>query len=275
MRTMGATLVMVAAAAVAGIGSPLQAQVKWERSDQGWCDREWGNRDQDRACEVLTATVQAPSRISVDGGTNGGVEVTGWSRSNVQIRARVWANAHSEDRAQELEQAVRIRVSNGRISADGPDTRRRESWGVSYQIMVPRAMDLDLETLNGGVTVTDVSGDIEFDAMNGGVHLVRVGGDVRGHTTNGGLTVELTGDHWQGAGLDAQTTNGGVKMTIPANYSAELVTGTVNGGIDIDFPVTVRGRIGRQLRTTLGKGGATIRATTTNGGIHIMRGEKQ
>ena len=46
-------------------------------------------------------------------------------------------------------------------------------------------------------------------------------------------------------------------------------TGTVNGGVDIDFPVTVQGKIGRRITTDLGRGGATIRLMTTNGGVDI------
>ena len=55
-------------------------------------------------------------------------------------------------------------------------------------------------------------------------------------------------------------------------YSAELEAGTVNGRIRIDFPVTVQGEIGRSLTTTLGAGGATIRAKTRNGGVRISTG---
>jgi hypothetical protein len=51
-----------------------------------------------------------------------------------------------------------------------------------------------------------------------------------------------------------------------------LETGTVNGGIDIDFPVTVQGRLGREFSTTLGDGGALVRATTTNGQVRVSRG---
>ena len=71
----------------------------------------------------------------------------------------------------------------------------------------------------------------------------------------------------------AAESNGGVRVRIPEGYSARLETGTVNGGIDIDFPVTVRGRIGRQVTTDLGQGGATVRVMTTNGGVVIRRGE--
>jgi DUF4097 and DUF4098 domain-containing protein YvlB len=83
--------------------------------------------------------------------------------------------------------------------------------------------------------------------------------------------VELSGDRWDGETLDVRTTNGGVKMSVPENYSARLEAGTVNGGINVDFPVTVQGRLNKQLALNLGSGGATIRAMTTNGGVHISR----
>ena len=34
--------------------------------------------------------------------------------------------------------------------------------------------------------------------------------------------MDLEGDHWDGAGLDVETRNGGVRMTVPATYSAEV-----------------------------------------------------
>jgi hypothetical protein len=256
-----------------GIGLVGEAEAQWVRADaDGWCEEEWGGRDQDRFCMALEADFSDPGRVVIDGGMNGGVSVEGWARDRVEVRAKVWANAPTAERAEEIANAVELRMDGGRLSADGPDTGRRESWGVSWEVRVPRATDLDIETHNGGVSVVDVRGDIRFAALNGGVRLQGVAGDVVGRTTNGGLDIELDGDNWQGEGLDVETTNGGIKLSVPADYSAQLETGTVNGGFDVDFPVTVRGRIGRRLSTTLGEGGPTIRAVTTNGGVHIRRG---
>jgi len=117
-----------------------------------------------------------------------------------------------------------------------------------------------------------VQGRLDFSAVNGGVSLKRVGGTVHGSTTNGGLSVELTGEHWDGEELDVKTTNGGINMSVPENYSAHLETGTVNGNLSIDFPVTVQGRITREIAVNLGSGGPTIRAMTTNGGVRVKRG---
>ena len=262
---------VVLAVVVMGGVAATQAQAQWQRADVGWCDQDRGGRDQDRFCLALEADFDDPGALSIDGGMNGGVTVEGWERSGVEVRAKVWANARSPERAEEIADAVEVRMDDGRLSADGPDTGRREGWGVSWEIMVPHSTDLDIETFNGGIAVADVSGRVRFEALNGGVRLSEIGGDVQGRTTNGGLHIELDGTNWEGEGLDVQTTNGGVTLRVPENYSARLETGTVNGGIDIDFPVVVEGRIGRRLTTTLGEGGATIRAVTTNGGVKIVR----
>jgi DUF4097 and DUF4098 domain-containing protein YvlB len=142
---------------------------------------------------------------------------------------------------------------------------------VSYEVFVPRRSDVSVETHNGGIAIADVNGKVDFNATNGGVVLRRVGGAVRGSTTNGGLVIELSGDRWDGETLDVSTTNGGVIMSVPENYSAHLETGTVNGSISVDFPVTVQGRINKELAVNLGAGGATVKAMTTNGGVRITR----
>jgi hypothetical protein len=94
---------------------------------------------------------------------------------------------------------------------------------------------------------------------------------VHGQTTNGGLHIELAGPRWDGQGMDVATTNGGVHLAVPENYSARLEGSTVNGGMHVDFPVTVQGKITHQISTNLGAGGALLRVKTTNGGVHVSR----
>jgi DUF4097 and DUF4098 domain-containing protein YvlB len=142
---------------------------------------------------------------------------------------------------------------------------------VSYRLTVPARTDLDLRSYNGGITLTGVRGRTEFTTTNGGVHVSDAGGSVHGRTTNGGVKVALSGTRWDGEGLDVTTTNGGVVLEVPADFNAHLEAGTVNGGIHIDFPVRVQGRLDRQLSTDLGSGGPTIRAVTTNGGVRVNR----
>ncbi len=234
--------------------------------DTGWDD------DRYRACEVRDYTLPA-GPLTVEGGQNGGIRVEGWDRSEIRIQAVVSANAREEADAKRLVSEVDVQAGSGRVTATGPSTRNRENWSVSYRINVPRQNDLVLNANNGGITISSVSGTIRFDTTNGGVRLTDVGGDVRGATRNGGLTVTLNGNQWEGAGLDVQTSNGGVTLNIPEGYNAELTTRTVNGGFRSDYPMTIQGELSprRGISTTLGSGGPPVNVRTTNGGVRITR----
>jgi DUF4097 and DUF4098 domain-containing protein YvlB len=105
--------------------------------------------------------------------------------------------------------------------------------------------------------------------------LKRLGGNVKGETVNGGLSVELTGGNWEGEGLNAKTTNGGLSVSVPDNYSAHLETGTVNGGFVISPSIAEIARGTKQVSLNLGSGGTNLRLHTTNGGVSIKRRESR
>jgi len=266
--------VLVFAAAFAAPG--LQGAHVQDRSDDPCADRRWDDDDEDdhrTHCEVKEERLAA-GPLAVDAGQNGGIRVTGWDQNGTLVQAVVQAHARTEDRAKEIVNSVQIETGGGQIRPVGPDNlARRESWSVSFRLSVPRQTDLTLQARNGGVTVQDVSGHIQFDTTNGGVRLTDLAGWVHGRTRNGGLHVMLSGQQWDGNGLDVETTNGGVNLAIPDGYSAELETRTVNGGFRTEFPIVLQGELTtrRGITTRLGSGGAPLRVRTTNGGVRITK----
>ncbi|MDZ4700763.1 MAG: hypothetical protein SH809_13725, partial [Rhodothermales bacterium] len=165
--------------------------------NQGWGDRE-------RYCEVREITLPADrSVIDIDGGQNGGIRVEGWDRDEILVRAIVSATARTEDAAREHVGEVTI-DTDGTIRADIPKrTGRGNDWtSVSFELFVPHASNLAIETHNGGIHIAEIEGDIRFEALNGGVKLIDLAGDVRGETTNGGVEIELAGSEWEGESLD-------------------------------------------------------------------------
>ena len=88
---------------------------------------------------------------------------------------------------------------------------------------------------------------------------------------NGGVNVEMSGDRWRGVGLDAQTVNGGVNLSLPLNYSAKILASTQNGGMRSEFPVTGDSRHSKNLEFNVGSGGPPIRIATRNGGVSIRK----
>jgi hypothetical protein len=231
------------------------------------CDRGWNDRA--HFCEVRTYTISPSARISVDGGPNGGVAFIGENRRDVKIVARVQTSADDDATASAIAKEIRVFTDGGRIRSEGPSTHGDASWSVSYDVYVPNQANLEASTENGGISAEDIRGQLDFEATNGGIHLSNVGGDVRAHTTNGGVIANLSGSTWQGQGLDLQTTNGGATVYVPRGYNAQLETGTTNGGMRVDFPITVTGSLNRRISTQLGSGGPKVRVITTNGGVHI------
>ena len=268
----------IAAAALLGAALPLSAQRSWSESDAEWLDNcrngSWNRGDdRGRACEVRAVPVRLSGRaLEIDGRQNGSIRVRGWDGDSVRVTARLQANADNDGEARDLLKEVRV-VTDGRtVRAEGPsEMRSRHGWSASYVVMVPRRFDLSLDALNGALAVEGVSGRLELRTTNGSLALTDVGGDVRARTQNGSLNVQLAGTGWQGEGLDAETQNGSVRLTVPDRFAGLLETGTVNGSIHTDFPVTLQGRISRRLSVPLNGGGKTIRAMTTNGTVRISR----
>ena len=243
-------------------------------SDDEWCREGGWNGGRARHCEVREEALPAGGRLHVDARPNGGIEARGWDRGEARLRVRVTAMGNTAEEARALASQVRV-VTDGAIRAVGPESRGGErQWWASFRLDVPRDADLDLEADNGGLHLKGVSGHARLSTVNGGLHLDGVGGKVEGHTANGGVHVNLTGSEWSGDGLDLRTTNGGVHLEIPADYNARLETSTVNGGIHSDLPVAgrrPRHGSGGRIETDLGRGGALLRLTTTNGGLHVSR----
>jgi DUF4097 and DUF4098 domain-containing protein YvlB len=245
-------------------------------------NNNWSNDNQVSFHELRQMTLPATGSVAVDAGQNGGIHVAGTNRSDILVRACVQAWGTSDEAAKALASSVKISESP-EIKADS--SLNDSHWSVSYEISVPRNTDLRLSAHNGGISIESVEGRLEFETMNGGVNLRDVSGDVKGRTTNGGVRVALSGGSWRGSGLDVQTTNGGVSLTLPVSYAANIETGTTNGGYKSDIPslnvttedyrgdMSIPRRRGGRINTALNGGGAPIRLITTNGGVNISSSE--
>lgn len=252
-----------------------------QESDDEWLmncrdnGRDWGWRA--RHCEIRDTGMKAMGRpLTIDPGMNGGVEIIGWDKSDsIAITARIQVNARSQADADAIARDIKIEAADGTIRASGGGTAfsRHPNWSVSFVVMVPRRTDLTLSTQNGPLSVEDVAGRMDLQTQNGPLSISGVGGNVHASAQNGPLSVDLQGTRWDGEGLDAETQNGPADLRIPDNYNAKIEFGTINGPMDLDFPltVTISGRVRNRITTTLGNGGPLIRVVTTNGPMTIRK----
>lgn len=277
-------LPLLVAFALAAAASPATAQTAPEPAFTLSCqdgNGHWANNQrQQTACETreLTLNLPAGQALTVDGATNGGISVHGWDGPSVRVRAKVQAWSATEAGAQAQLQAIKISSQDQTLRAEAPGTDANgNSWAVNYELFVPRQTSLVLRTVNGGIGVEGTQADVRFEAVNGGIALASLGGKVAGRTINGGLSISLSGRQWEGAGLDVATTNGGISWRLPTDYSAQFFTSTDVGGLSAggsNLPVTKSGLLHREISTTLGQGGAAVRAVTTNGGVSVRQAKQ-
>jgi hypothetical protein len=248
-----------------------------QQTDQQWlaeCERQAERSDRAVHCEVRLSTVPlAAAGLAVDAGPNGGIIVRGGAVRVAEVSARLQVHAESDAAAAALARQVRVLGGTGSLRSEGPERSSGENWSVTYYVTVPHSTNLDLATVNGPASVADVAGQIRIETRNGPLRLENLAGDVHARTRNGPLTVVLDGRHWDGAGLDAETVNGPVRLTVPDNYSATLELGTDNGPMSLAsaLPLTVVGDLRGRFTTMLGDGGTRVRVVTSNGPFSVHR----
>ncbi|MCI0352590.1 MAG: hypothetical protein L0Z53_24485 [Acidobacteriales bacterium] len=261
------------------------------------CDRHFNVSYYDmevfHAQEDRTIPKASITKLRVYGLRNGGIQVQGWDRDEIFIRACKAAAAHDESDARPLLDAMKLEVQGGDVTVSGLE--RNRAW-VHLLVRVPKQLAMEFEThngplsfrkvdssgleattTNGPVSLKDCTGKINVRVQNGPVSLVRSSGDIHLHAQNGPMSVELNENSWKGEGLEAYTRNGPLDLKIPAGYSSGVEVRADGhspfscrvdacAGADKDFDDNSR-------IVRFGKAGAplVVRLSTVNGPVTIRR----
>jgi predicted DNA-binding protein with PD1-like motif len=200
---------------------------------------------------------------------NGTVEVQGWDKDVVEVRAVKTAKLRESD----LERvAIDVHADANGVAVL---TRYPQNEGVEvaveYTIHVPRGAKVEhLGTVNGTLRVAGVSDVDELRTVNGNIEVYEAESEIHAHTTNGNVHLELS--HVQGmTGTVAETTNGSVVLVLPANAQADLEAQCLNGNFQSELPFAMEGSLKpREIHGKLGQGGSPIKLHTINGGIRVV-----
>ena len=184
--------------------------------------------------EDRTIAKASISKLHVYGLRNGGIQVQGWDRDEIFIRACKAAAARNQSEAKPMLDAMKLEIQGGEVTVSGLTHNR--AW-VHLLVRVPKqiamqfethngplslrgiaAQSLEANTTNGPVSLKDCTGKISIEVENGPVSLARSSGDIHLRAQNGPVSVELNEDTWKGEGLEAYTHNGPLDLKIPAGY---------------------------------------------------------
>jgi len=248
-----------------------------------------------------TYPLQASREVSLDN-VNGAVKIEGWDRNEVQVVAEKQVKAGNAEDARKAMDQIKIIVGKtaGGLSIETKLPKREGGFfdwlsgnniniNVTYRVRVPRSVALDVETVNGGVTLSGTRGKTSLETTNGAIDVARVGGNIRLRSTNGGLVVaDSTGtvdasttnggievdlkDVPDVSDLSFSTTNGSVTLRLPRDVRVSLDAATSNGRVSTSFEVDGDG--GKPNRRHLsgdinGGGGGKLHIRSTNGSVDI------
>lgn len=226
-----------------------------------------------RASDTWTRTypLAAGGQVQVIN-TNGKVEIEAYDGSTVEVKAEKLARAMTEEAAKDILKQVEIR-EQASASLVWLETKHQRRFGggsieVKYHIRVPRSTRVNLETTNGGIEIVGVQGEVQAETVNGGVVGKNLGSAIKASSVNGGLVIDVAA---VAAEINLETTNGGIRLTLPDTAKADISARVTNGGIsvsELDLD-QVRERTRRRLEGRLNGGGPKIDLETTNGGIRI------
>jgi hypothetical protein len=249
---------------------------------------QFDERDAVVQSEERTLTKSEAAVLQVHPYENGGVEVIGWDKETYSVTA-CKAAAGSGNAAERILSQITMSTENGRVSTKGP--AGDDDWTVYLLIRAPKSASIELDTMNGPISLYDVngkltarahngpislksfSGEADIKAVNGPIGVEDSSGTIRIHTENGPISVSLTGKAWSGTGLSADAQNGPLTLMVPYGYQSGFVVETRNYA-----PMSCQASICDNARKTwddnnrrieYGAAPAMIRLSTVNGPVSV------
>ncbi|MBZ5553301.1 MAG: hypothetical protein LAO21_11320 [Acidobacteriia bacterium] len=267
---------------------------------------DWGVRDLPLVeKETIQKTLNFPNpsstmEVKVDN-VDGSIQVSGYDGTTVQLVVEKTTRARSKEDFQVAEKEVELKISEKGIAielfVDGPFRckdgssshrgSRFEGYLVNFdfQLKVPRKSDLYLRTVNHGeIAIDGVEGKYDVENVNGGVKMKEVTGSGRVYALNGGVNVLFSRNPNSESYFGSL--NGNVEVGFRPDLSADLRFKTFNGGAYTDFPVTALPNLtpvqersngkfvyksNRFFGARVGAGGPELKFDAFNGDIRITK----
>ncbi len=252
--------------------------------------------------EPIRHTFAKDTALDVDN-VNGSITVTGDGGSSIRVEGEKILRAASQAEIERAKSEVVLDANekNGtaQLYVNGPfrdgghssgnhgfhePNERKYEVVYNFTIHVPRATELRLRTVNGGVKTEDTTGKFDLKDINGAITMTNISGAGSADTLNGSTVVTFREN--PKADCFFKSFNGKVDVTFLPSLSANLSLKTFNGEAYTDFDVTAlatqaeagekkNGRFiyksNRSRSVRVGSGGPELKFETFNGNIHISK----
>ena len=233
----------------------------------------------------------------------GSIQVTGYDGREVHLVVNETLEADSQEKALEARREVRLDITQTnntvRCYVDGPFRCRNgsisfrgwEQYGYKlrydFELKVPQQTGLRVKTVNGrDVEIEKTSGKFDVENINGGIRMTDISGAGRVYALNGKVRVRFAEN--PRADCYFGSLNGNLEVSFRPCLSANARLKTFNGKAYSDFPVSYLAadkpmkksengkfvyKSGEFQGVRIGEGGPELKFDAFNGNIRILSHE--
>lgn len=215
------------------------------------------------------------------GDANGSLRVEPSTDGQVKLVANVKAWGIDRDRKQENDGYFESTVTSDGTLRIGREQRKikvhfpfftSDRTQIDYELRVPATTTLDLNLVNGRVTVRGMAGEASIVTVNGPIEIETAGDkQVVAHTVNGHVRAVFLRDF---VGARLTTVNGGVEAVMPPNASFTCSLSQINGDFEAaaSFPLRIHSHPGnRRVSGEVNGGRHSLRISTVNGDVEVQQ----
>jgi len=221
------------------------------------------------AKEEKTLTFKGIDDFKINNVT-GSIRIEGWDKNDVQVTyTKKAAN-------QELLDRLKVEPENdgSRLLIDTDYPRRCKRCSIKFVVKVPKRLKrIEAKTVTGSLTIDgiDFVKRVYGKSVTGKIDANISCENVTLGTVTGGISLDI--EKIEGDGdIDVSVITGAIKIYLPDSFAGDVKLGTVTGRVSSDFPITIRGTIGRKrIRGTIGDGSMSLDASAVTGSVRILK----
>ena len=205
--------------------------------------------------EESSGTLPAARVLRVDVAL-GSVHVQGGGSSGLSYTLKKKVHAGSEESARRQFEDFHVSAARSgdaaTLRAEFNERHGSQNMSADFALQVPRELELvRVQTLGGGIGVSNITGRVEGETAGGGVSLENIGGAINANTMGGDISVN-------NAGADGLLKTAGGSISVN-NIGGRLTANTYGGSLDIG---TVK------QAATLQTAGGSIHVRQVGGDLH-------
>ncbi len=203
----------------------------------------------------------------------GSITIEGLDVANCNVTATITAKAPTEEEAKELAEQIKIELEqNGNtltVKTTKPRKKRRRSISISFNITVPKQTALQISSDVGEIRISNITENIKAGTDVGKISCKEISGDINLKVDVGKVNVVYSKTAPAACNVTIKVDVGSIDLTTPPKCSAAVQANTDVGSITTDMPLTIKGKVGKNLRGTIGGGEGKLYLNTNVGSIRI------